>query len=132
MSFLNNYNKKTYSINSFVLLDPKVTGFIHLNIVRGFLNCDEMTATLTVDRVESNIQGLMDTPEETQFYNEMVESLGPYMIDENREAISAALTGALRPLLNQVLNQMTLGDLIGLSQTRLVKNDNESPCGYTN
>lgn len=87
-----------------------------INLVRGFLNLSQLDITLSLESIVSRLDGVMGDQETTDFYNEVIEQLGPWILEENRQAISNGLSAVLRPLINSVLNELTLGDLIGLSR----------------
>lgn len=88
-----------------------------LNLVRGFLNISELNINLSLEGIESRLEGVMDDQDATDFYNDIIQQLLPWVLDENRAQISAALSEMVRPILNQVVNQLTLADLIRSSQT---------------
>lgn len=98
---------------SFITPDAKVDGYMILNLVRGFLNISELHIVLSLEGIESHLEGVMDDQEATDFYNDIIEQLLPWILDENQHDISAALSAVVRPMLNQVVNQLTLADLIG-------------------
>lgn len=106
------------SIRFSLYIDGNVRGFMRLNIVRGYLNLQDMDAVLSVERVESKIEGLLDDEESTAFINEMIEQLASWILEENQTAISTAIREVAMPLINSVLNQLTLNDIIGRRQAR--------------
>lgn len=97
-----------------IVSDVKVSGFLRLSVsMLGKLSVIEMDTLAAIDSVASRITGLMDSQEETDLYNELIEQLLPELLQTNRRQMSDTISALLMPVINEFLADVTLGDLIG-------------------
>lgn len=85
-----------------------------MGIYGGYLNMDEFNTTLSMERVSSNIEGILGGGGAGDFYNQLIEALIPDMLEMNRLEISEFLRDTVMEPVNKILNEMKLSDLIGL------------------
>uniref|UniRef100_A0AAG5CZX3 Hemolymph juvenile hormone binding protein n=1 Tax=Anopheles atroparvus TaxID=41427 RepID=A0AAG5CZX3_ANOAO len=75
----------------------------------------ELQITPTIKSVNSNIKNVFLLPLNTFFFNRLVESVLPGVINDNQETITATIEENLKPMLNELLGEFTLQDLIDMA-----------------
>lgn len=93
--------------------DITFSGFLRLNVVNGHLNMLELNSTLLMDGMTSKIEGIMGDESASDFYNEMIAKVVPDMMNQSRAEVGRYISDLLMGPANEVLNKITLGDLIG-------------------
>lgn len=87
-------------------------GFLRLGLKGPYLDMLEFNSTLSVDRVSSDIQGIMGGGAGNDFYNRAIEEMVPELLRTYSREISQVISDVVMPVANKELNQMTLADLL--------------------
>lgn len=95
-----------------MLIDVKWNGNLRLNIVNGHLNLLEFYSTLLLKSVESNFEGITGGSETGEFYNQLIEHTVPGLLKSNKEQVSRYITKRVMGSANEVLNKMSIVDLL--------------------
>lgn len=75
----------------------------------------ELQITPTIETVNSDLKNVFLLPLNTFIFNRIVEGVLPGMINDNQEDITAAIEDNLKPVINELLGDLTLQDLIDMA-----------------
>lgn len=95
--------------------DVSIVGNARMGVTGGFLEMREFALSILMPRFNFNFEGLVSDEGLTQdFINQVLERLLPELISMHQEAISDAIHDVVMPIGNQILNNLTVQDLLDL------------------
>lgn len=71
-----------------------------------------------MDAVTSNIEGILGGGEADEIYNDVIEQMVPELLQSYTAEVGRYISDSIMDPVNEVLNTMTLADLIGLHSHR--------------
>lgn len=93
--------------------DISMIGQARMGVTSGFLDLREFDLTFLIPRFSFNMVGLVgDDGQTSDFFNPLFEQLIPQWILSNQAAISAQIRDIVMPIGNNILNDMTVADLL--------------------
>lgn len=78
----------------------------------------EFNSTLLMNALTTNIEGILGGGVAGEFYNEVIQQMVPELLQQNKAEVGRYISDSIMTPVNQVLNTMTLPDLIGLHSHR--------------
>ena len=76
----------------------------------GFINANELKISVSVDSFESEMTGIPGNVD--GMYNKLFDVMAPGLIDLYNSEIGELISDLVLPPLNDILNNLTLGDII--------------------
>lgn len=93
--------------------DVSMVGQARMGVSGGFLDLRDFDMTFLIPRFEFNFVGLTgENGETSDFFNPLFEQIIPQWIHANQVLISDEITTIVKPIANQILNGLTIADLL--------------------